>query len=272
MSKLTSDNRVLEYELNQSYSNIFCFSTTRYGGVSSGNYSSFNCNEYCGDKAEDIIRNRKILIKLLPQKPDLLVFPHQNHGTEILSVDKSFLDKGNDEQKIRLEGVDALVTDINNICLCISTADCIPILLFDPHKRVAAAIHAGWRGTVNHIVSKCVSYMVDMYGCDTSEMKACIGPGISLESFEVGNEVYNKFSDMGFDMNRISQKDISQGKWHIDLPKANQLELLKSGVDICNIECSDICTYKNNDMFFSARRQGIDSGRILSGIMLLSDD
>ena len=271
MSKLTSDKRVLEYELNLSFSNIFCFSTTRLGGTSSGNYSSFNCNEFCGDNIDDVLENRKILSKLLPQNPELFVFPHQTHDTEVALINRDFISKNYDEQKTILEGVDALITDLPKICLCVSTADCIPILLFDEKKNVVAAIHAGWRGTVNRIVRKCISEMEELFNSNPEDIHACIGPGISKYSFEVGNEVYNKFCEGGFDLEEISMMNSSTGKWHIDLPRANEIELIQSGVNREHIEVSDICTYNNNDMFFSARRQGIASGRIVSGIMLLDN-
>lgn len=271
MSKLISDKRVLEYDLNSLYSNIFCFSTTRHGGVSSGNFSSFNCNEYCGDNISNVIENRNILIKLLPQKPERLVFPHQTHGTEVAIVDKEFISKNEDEQRMMLEGVDALITDLPNICLCISTADCIPILLFDKKNNIVAAIHAGWRGTVNRIVKRCISFMQERFNANTDDIFACIGPGISQENFEVGEEVYSEFCKHRFDVDNISFLNTLTGKWHLDISKANEIELLNLGVKRDNIENSYICTYKNNDLFFSARRQGINSGRIISGIMLLNN-
>lgn len=95
---------------------------------------------------------------------------------------------------MRLEGIDALVTDIPGCCICISTADCIPILLYDKQHQAIAAVHAGWRGTVNFIVGHTLERMRAVYGTVGEEVVACIGPGISLESFEVGDEVYEGFS------------------------------------------------------------------------------
>ena len=96
-------------------------------------------------------------------------------------------------------------------------------------------------------------------------MIACIGPSISLESFEVGDEVYDAFAKAGFDMDRIAKK---YEKWHLDLWEANRLQLLAQGVWLEHIEVSGICTYQQHENFFSARRLGIKSGRILSGVML----
>lgn len=263
-SRLTEDKRMLKYGLTELYSNIFCFSTTRYGGYSQGNYASFNCNGYCGDTLENVARNRELLSSLLPVRGELVI-PHQVHQTEVRVVDDTFLRQGKTEKEALLEGVDALVTDVPEKCLCISTADCIPVLCYDVRHRAIAAIHAGWRGTAARIVSKTLEVMRQVYATEGKDVCACIGPGISLEAFEVGDEVYETFERAGFAMPRIS---VRRNKWHIDLWEANRMQLLDFGVDASRIEVSGICTFRHNEDFFSARRQGIASGRILSGIMI----
>lgn len=262
--RLTEDKRMLKYGLTELYSNIFCFSTTRYGGYSHRNYASFNCNGYCGDKAEDVARNRELLGSLLPVRGELII-PHQVHQTTVRVIDKAFLQRSEEEKAALLEGVDALVSDVPGECLCISTADCIPVLCYDVRHRVIAAIHAGWRGTAAQIVSKTLEVMRQVYGTEGKDVYACIGPGISQAAFEVGDEVYDAFCRAGFDMRRIA---VRKDKWHIDLWEANRIQLLDFGIEPSKIETSGICTYMHNEDFFSARRQGIASGRILSGIML----
>ena len=259
-----SNKRMLEYGLNQSHSNIFSFSTTRHGGYSGGAYASFNCNDYCGDDLEVVKRNQELLQELLPGHPQLII-PHQVHKTVVGIIDDAFLCCDEAVRKQKLGGIDAIVTNCKDTCLCISTADCIPVLCYDTHKQVIAAIHAGWRGTVERIVEKTLQAMNLQYGTNPEDIHAVIGPGISLESFEVGDEVYHAFQTAGFEMNRIAKQ---YAKWHIDLWEANKLQLMHCGVKTANIEIAGICTYKQPDDFFSARRLGIHSGRILSGIML----
>ena len=261
MKRLTSDNKMLGYELMKAYPNISCFSTTRHGGCSKGNYASFNCNGYCGDEAEDVNRNRELLRSLLPGESVELVIPHQTHSDHVKVVDTI-------QVNTELEGVDALVTDIPGYCLCVSTADCVPVLLYDTRKKVVAAIHAGWKGTVKHIVSNVLEHMNQKFGTQGEDVIACIGPSISLASFEVGDEVYEAFKESGFDMSLISVKKRKTGKYHIDLWEANRIELLNAGVPAEQIEVAGICSYIHHDEFFSARRLGIDSGRTLSGIMI----
>lgn len=261
----STDKRMLVYGLNESYTDIFCFSTTRHGGYSTGAYTSFNCNHYCGDNPDNVERNRMLLAEIMPCKPIDIIIPHQVHGTKICVIDSNFPDISEIERKILLEEVDAVVTNIPDVCVCVSTADCIPVLCYDVRNKVVAAIHAGWRGTVQRIVEKTLLEMNRVFGTEPHDVVAVIGPGISLLSFEVGDEVYRSFLEAGFDMDIIARR---YSKWHIDLWEANRIQLLSNGVSPNNIEVCGICTYINNDDFFSARRLGINSGRIISGIML----
>ena len=108
--------------------------------------------------------------------------------------------------------------------------------------------------------------MEQNYGCQTSDIKAIIAPGISIEAFEVGDEVYDAFAAAAFPMERIARR--MGAKWHIDLWEANRLQLLACGLRPENITLSGVCTYTSHDRFFSARRLGIESGRIFNGIIV----
>ena len=262
---MNKQGMMLEYGLNRSCPGIFCFSTTRHGGVSTGNYASLNCTPYTGDDPDSVRRNQERLLNLLPQRPQALIIPWQTHGTRVLTIDSGFLSAGEEQRHALLQGVDALVTDLPGICLCISTADCIPVLLYDKKHQAIAAVHAGWRGTVNFIIGHALERMRILYGTDGADTFAVIGPGISLDAFEVGDEVYEAFRLSDFPMERIARK---QEKWHLDLWEANRLQLLDFGVPSAAIETAGICTYTQCEDFFSARRLGIKSGRMLSGIML----
>lgn len=206
-----------------------------------------------------------MLSDALPFRPLEIVVPRQVHSTEVFRIDSSFMSLSAEERSSALEGMDAVMTDIPGMCLCVSTADCIPILLYDSRSKAVAAIHAGWRGTVGMIVTRTLSLMAEAYGTSPEDVHAVIGPGISLLSFEVGDEVYDAFSRSGFNMDMIARR---YGKWHIDLWEANRQLLVDAGVKPGNIEVCGICTYTCHDDFFSARRLGINSGRMLTGIML----
>lgn len=216
--------------------------------------------------------------------PRLFMPHHQVHGTMTRIIDDTFINKNPLEQVLALDGVDALATNLPNVFICVKTADCIPVLLWDDNTHVVSAVHAGWKGTLKRIVESNINMLVTTYGTCPKHLHAIIGPGISPESFEVGNEVYDLFAEADFPMEKLAQRyppmrpnpqhnsPLPQGdnlvmeeKWHINLWECNRQQLIKKGVKPQNIHVSGIDTFTNYDRFFSARRH-ID-GRIINGIM-----
>ena len=273
--------KLLEYTLAPE---VRAFSTMRSGGFSKGNYGEFNANAFCGDDKEAVRNNRKILATEIGIPQENFIYTHQIHSTFVREVNERFLQMPLAERQNLLEGVDALITNQPNVCLCISTADCIPIVVYDPQHHAVACIHAGWRGTLRRIVEVAMQKMQTTYHTNPADCKAIIGPGISLEYFEVGDEVYDAFESAGFDMTAISMRpngqfavvnntlEILKEKWHIDLPKCNSLQLLECGLKAKNIDMCGICTYQNVDQYFSARRLGVKSGRMITGVMLKKNE
>lgn len=243
---------------------VTAFSTTRRGGVSTGLYGGFNVNAYCGDKPKHVAENRRLLCQTLDINENSLILPHQVHGIESRQIAAPFFRLPEDVQAMLLEGIDSLLTDVPGVCIGVSTADCIPILMYDPVRHVTAAVHAGWRGTLSRIVCKTVKDLRVCYDSRPADLRVVVGPGISLEAFEVGEEVYDHFAQAGFDMNTIARK---YTKWHLDLPECNRQQLIQSGIRPEYILNSNVCTYHRTDLFFSARRLGTKSGRIFSGIL-----
>ncbi len=234
---------------------VVAFSTTRHGGCSTGNYAAFNINNYCGDLPAHTTENRQQLAGVLDIPENHIIMPHQTHRCHVVRIDTPPTEV--------IEDTDAVMTDVRGLCVGVSTADCIPILLYDREHHAVCAVHAGWRGTVQRIVGKAADAMGVHYGTVPAHVKAVVGPGISLDSFEVGDEVYEQFQQAGFDMERISRRD---ARWHIDLPACNALQLREMGVS--DIQMTGICTYQQVDTYFSARRLGINSGRIYTAILL----
>ena len=196
-----------------------------------------------------------------------VVYPHQTHTDKIYTISSDFFLLSLAERKAALEGVDALISNARNIIMGISTADCIPVIVYDPVHYAAAAIHAGWKGTRLRIVSKTIREMQKVYGTNPSDCTAAIGPGISQDSVEVGQEVVDAFVEAGFEM---SDSVIMKKKPHIDLKALNKFQLTSMGVKSQNITVSDVDTFTNPD-YFSARREqhgDVKCGRILSGFML----
>lgn len=195
-----------------------------------------------------------------------LALPRQTHSDHVLWMTEAG----------RPEDVDAVITDRPGLCVCVKTADCIPVLLYDTRQRVVAAVHAGWRGTVSRIVQKTVR---EMHPHSPTDLHAIIGPGISLSRFEVGDEVYEAFRSAGFPVERIARRFPLQwksassnggsweGAWHIDLWDANRWLLEKVGVTDIYVE--GICT-RTSESFYSARRETINTGRNYNGILIKS--
>lgn len=196
-----------------------------------------------------------------------VIYPHQVHTDRIFSITSDFLGLSDSEKKEALEGVDAIVSDVKDVVMGISTADCIPVIVYDSVHHVAAAIHAGWKGTRLRIVTKAIKEMQRLYGTEPSVCTAAIGPGISQESFEVGQEVVDAFVEAGFDMSKYV---MMKAKPHIDLKAINLDLLTAAGLQVENVFVSEIDTFTDED-YFSARREQrgmVKCGRILSGFCL----
>lgn len=257
---------LLSFNLLNQFSDLTHFCTTRIGGFSQGNYASFNLSPYSGDNPEHFIANKLQLCKEIDVKAQNLIIPYQNHGTEILEIDDVFLQSDELLQQKMLYGVDALFTKKKNICIGVTTADCVPLIFYDIEKEIIAVAHAGWRGTCNRIAEKLISSLVEQYQSNPESIFVVIGPSISAEVYEVGEDLISKFEENKFPTSLIF-KHINR-KTYLDLWQANQYLLEQSGTPASQIEIAGLCTYTQHERFFSARRLGIKSGRMLTGIMM----
>ena len=257
---------MITYDLLNKYKEIDHFCTDREGGASMGNYASFNLSPFSGDNPENVRKNKEIICQQLAIDGERLIIPYQNHGTKTVGIDNLFFQLSQDERSQVINGVDALFTNLTNVCIAVTTADCVPLLFFDPQKKVIAVAHAGWRGTCSRIAEKTVHNLIDKFNCNPSDIRVVVGPSISSKVYEVGKEVVADFENAGFDISQIVS--IRDQSYYLDLWKANQQSLQDTGILSDHIEISGICTYTEHDRFFSARRLGIKSGRITSGIMI----
>ncbi len=206
------------------------------------------------------------------RRDSVLPFPviqgHQVHGFRVGIVDRP------DMRKEELNGYDALVTALPGCAIGVHTADCVPILLYNPQRRVVAAIHSGWKGTVQRISQKVLFVMKQEFGGRPEEVRAVIGPAIGPDSFQVGEEVVQFFKEQNFPLEDIwsfrpgrSGIPMADGH-HIDLFKANRWLLEEAGVPSASIQVAGIDSY-TDPSFFSARREGLSCGRTISVIRLV---
>jgi YfiH family protein len=197
---------------------------------------------------------------ILGIEPGLVITSNQVHGEQIVLVD------GRNVGGMSAREADALITIDPGIAVGVETADCVPILLVDPATPAVAAVHAGWRSTVKQIVRKTVDKMRSEYGSDPAGMTAAIGPAIGPECYEVDEAVMGPMR-AAFPFWRDVSSPRTEGKWSLDLAKANQRELVQAGLQEKNIHALGLCTSCRRDLFYSFRAEG-RTGRMLSVIMI----
>lgn len=255
---------------------VTAFTTTRHGGFSKDNYATLNINPHRGDDPVAVEQNLQAVAKELGVAADHIVRQHQVHETNLRKIDDYYFGLTDEQREQWLEGIDGVVTDREKTCIGVFTADCIPIIFYDSEHHAIGAAHAGWRGTVKRIGQKIVRFMGESYGTKPENLKALIGPGITVKYFEVGQEVYDDFADAGFDMPKIARKYPTMNpkagdpaeKWHIDLPECNRLQLIDVGLKNENITLSGIDTYDNAADYFSARRLKVGFGTLFTGLVI----
>jgi YfiH family protein len=243
-------------EIFKPFKNVVAAQSKRIGGFSQTPYTSLNLGLSTGDNSEDVIKNRVRFFESLAIEEKNVASSGQVHGKEILFAEKAG----------RYQGYDSIVTKEKNLFVAVSIADCCPVLLYDKKNEVVAAIHAGWRGTVANIVNETLMQMNKKFGANGENIFAFIGACISEKSFEVGKEVAEQFE------NSFVSKSNTRDKFLVDLKSANLKQLKDFGVQTKNIEVSPFCTVNNNDQYFSYRKEGKESGRMLAIIGMKSSD
>lgn len=213
-----------------------------------------------------IAANRCLLAEAVGFDPHTLVTGHQVHGTRVALVTASDAGRGALNPESRLPDTDALVSDCTSVCLMVLSADCVPILLYDPKRHVIAAVHAGWRGTATGIVAETVSVMQRAFHCSPADLLAGIAPSIGPCCFDVGGEVADRFHSLSPDFVLPAK---TAGKYRVDLWEANRRQLLDAGLAPDRIEVAGLCSVCHPDRFFSYRRDGKAAGRFGAGIALL---
>lgn len=271
---LDAEIEVGQFPLFGRFPELSHFVTLRGAVVPGDPFSTFNLGRHSGEELSRVMSNRDHLCHALSLPASSLVQPRQVHGNEVLPLLPDFFSRTVEEQTEYLSQADGLITALPGVCVAVSTADCVPLLFYDPIRRVVGASHAGWRGTVGHIARKTVEAMQHIYGCDPRDVYAAIGPSIARSAFQVGDEVVEAFREAyPCEMSIVSSCRDDAGRYHVDLWAANRADLLSAGLVDDHIALAGICTYDRNDLFFSSRRAcGKNFGRFLSGIFLHNDE
>ena len=225
--------------------------STRVGGVSPPPWDSLNLWASCGDQPERVAENFRRFCGAVGTDADALVKNHQVHGDLVRPVTRAdVLPSPGAPGTVEADG---LITRTPGLCLTVFSADCIPVLLCDPRKKVAAAVHAGWRGTALGIAAKAVERMVDCYGCDRLDILAAVGPGISKCCFETHEDVPNAMTEAMGAAALSSIEVLPTGKFHVDLKGLNAKRLESAGLAPEHIAVSADCTCCLPEKYWSHR-------------------
>jgi purine-nucleoside/S-methyl-5'-thioadenosine phosphorylase / adenosine deaminase len=236
---------------------------TRWGGVSQGAFENLNFSFREADPADRVDRNWEVLATAfgVPRRQFFVV--NQVHEDRILLIDEGHPKPSEN----KLLQYDAILTDRPGLAIGIKTADCVPILMVDPVRRVIGAIHAGWKGTSLGIAAKAVGALALRYLSEPSDLIAALGPAIGSCCYQVDEAVFESMKGQpGRDS--LFRPCREKGKWMFDLALANRLQLERAGVFSGNIFTSGFCTACRGDFFFSPRREKGVTGRHLNFIMI----
>ena len=235
--------------------------STRAGGVSDFPENSLNLAGYDEDSAENIAENRRRFLSVLGGD-FTLASCWQVHSASVRHV-KDLEDARDGDYKM-----DALVSDVPGVLVGVKTADCVPVLLGDPRTGAFAAIHAGWRGTVQSIVPEAIEKMRALFGTRAADLIAAIGPAATCKNYEIGQDVIDEFG-RNFPNSAHLFTPTKENHALIDLHAANKEQLLSAGVQEENISVAPLCTMERTDLFFSYRREKKlygKTGRLMSVI------
>jgi len=214
-------------------------------------FSSFNLATHVNDELSKVLENRQILAQNLGLTTNKFCWLEQVHGTTIIQANKT----------VAPQKADGSQTQEKNITCIVMTADCLPVLLCDKNGTQVAAVHAGWKGLANGIIEKAVKQF-----SHPEQVIAWLGPAISQEHFEVGDDVYQAFTSTEPQSASAFIRGKNEGKWMADLYQLARIQLKAAGVK--DVYGGDFCSYSDDQHFYSYRRDGQESGRMASMIYL----
>ena len=241
--------------------------SARFGGISQGDYDSLNLAMHVGDVQNDVFENRLRLAAALDVDIEKICTAEQIHGENIYRVKSSDAGRGIHEYSSAIPETDALITNEPHLPLMMCFADCVPIMFLDADNGAIGVAHGGWKGTVKHIAEKTLLKMREEFGTDPARCLAAIGPSIGPCCFLVGDDVAGQFRRAFPGHEKDIIFDHSDGV-HIDLWAANRLQLVDVGMQENNIECADVCTSCNSEVYYSYRQNGGITGRLAAIIEL----
>lgn len=221
--------------------------STKLGGVSKGDCATMNISTTRGDDPEAVNENRRRLAAAIGVEERKMVYTNQTHTTNVAVVDETNYGKTMPE-------TDGMITNVPGLCLVTFYADCVPLYFVDPVKRVIGLSHSGWRGTVHKMAIATVRTMQETFGCDPADIRSVVGPSICQECYEVSEDVIDEFraNYKKTDWDSLFYRK-ENGKYQLDLWRANEINLLDAGVKAAHMAVTNVCTCCNHELLFSHR-------------------
>lgn len=258
----------LEYPLFRDTGIVRHGFSTRLGGVSEGCWASLNLSFDRGDSPEAVMENFRRIGSELGVRCEDMVLSQQTHTTNVCVVTGEDRGKGITRER-DYKDVDGLITDEPGICLVTSYADCVPLYFVDPVKKAIGLSHSGWRGTVGRIGQKTIEMMSECFGSDPADVLAAIGPSVCKDCYEVSGDVIEKFRE-AFDEKLWPELfyEKENGKYQLDLWKANEFIFLESGILPEHMAVTNLCTHCNSRILYSHRAMGDRRGNLCAFLAL----
>ena len=258
----------LEYPLFQKTGIVKSAFSTRLGGVSEGYYSSLNLSFDRGDDPARVLENFKRIGASMGVAVEDMVLSKQTHTTNVRVVTEE--DKGKGVMRDRdYTDVDGMITNVPGICLVTSYADCVPLYFVDPVKKAIGLSHSGWRGTVGKIGKNTVQLMQEQFGSKPEDLLAAVGPSVCMDCYEVSEDVIGQFKE-AFESKYWQELFYKKenGKYQLNLWKANELIFLESGILPEHMAITNVCTHCNSKILYSHRTMGNNRGNLCAFLAL----
>lgn len=243
--------------------------STRKGGVSTGIFSSMNLNFKRGDDPDAVMENYRRMAAALNMRVEDMVLSDQTHTTNVRVITEE--DRGKGILKLQdYSDVDGMITNVPGIVLVTSYADCVPLYFVDPVRKAIGLSHSGWKGTVGHIGQKTVWKMHEVYGSEPKDIVAAIGPSICQSCYEVSDDVAEAFrANFTADEAADILLDKGNGKYQLDLWKANWYVLTDAGILPEHLSVTDLCTACHPDLLWSHRKTNGQRGGLSAFLSLI---
>ena len=243
--------------------------STRKGGVSTGIFSSMNLNFKRGDDPDAVMENYRRMAAALNMRVEDMVLSDQTHTTNVRVITEE--DRGKGILKPQdYSDVDGMITNVPGIVLVTSYADCVPLYFVDPVRKAIGLSHSGWKGTVGHIGQKTVWKMHEVYGSEPKDIVAAIGPSICQSCYEVSDDVAEAFkANFTADEAADILLDKGNGKYQLDLWKANWYVLTDAGILPEHLSVTDLCTACHPDLLWSHRKTNGQRGGLAAFLSLI---